>query len=432
MRPLFPRWCVALGAAIAIALSASAADWPHWRGPNRSGITDESSGWTGKAWLAEKPTWTAKVGEGASSPLALGDNVITFGHAGGKDVIRCLHAATGKENWSVEYKAPKYGRFHMGDEGLYSGPSSTPEYDAETGFLYTLSADGDLNCWNAHEKGKKVWGKNLYDDFKVERRPQLTRAPRRDYGYTSSPMIHGEWLLVEVGSTTRGTLVAFDRKTGKEAWASELKDEAGHTGGPARMDVDGVRCVALLTQRNLAVIGLDGGKQGKTIALFEWVTDFANTIAGPAVQGDEVLIAAGYNHNAMVKVKITPVAAKEVWRKKYPSKVCTPVIDGKHIYVAWQRVRCLSWETGELKWEGGVIGDPGSCVVTSDGRLVVYGDKGKLMLIEGAGRSPDAYKELAVKDKLFASAAWPHVVLASGRVFCRDRDGNLASFGMTK
>lgn len=44
-----------------------AADWPHWRGPSRSGITDEESGWTGGPWLPEKPTWTADVGEGAST-----------------------------------------------------------------------------------------------------------------------------------------------------------------------------------------------------------------------------------------------------------------------------------------------------------------------------------------------------------------------------
>ena len=306
----------------------------------------------------------------------MGDGVYVQGFDGAKDVVRCLEAQTGKEVWSVAYKTTKYGRFHMGDEGLYSGPSSTPEFDAATGFLYTLSADGDLHCWDTREKGKKVWGKNLYDEYKVERRPQLTRAPRRDYGYTSSPLVHGDWLLVEVGSTARGTLVAFDRRTGKEVWASELKDEAGHTGGPALMTIEGVQCAAVLTQRNLAVIRLDAGKEGKTVATFEWVTDFANTIAGPAVHGDSVLIAAAYNHNAIVKLKVTLAGAKEVWRKKYPSKVCTPVIHDGSVYIAWQRVRCLSWETGELKWEGGVIGDPGSCVVTSDGRLVVYGQNG--------------------------------------------------------
>jgi len=426
------RTLLALAALLAAAAATPAADWPHWRGPDRTGVTTEPSGWNGTSWLSDKPVWTAKAGEGASSPLIVGDRVYLLGFDGASDVLSCLNAADGKQLWSVEYKAPRYGRFHMGDEGLYSGPSSTPEYDRDTGLLYTLGTDGALNCWDTRDKGAKVWGKNLYYEYKAQRRPKLTRAPQRDYGYTSSPLIRGDWLLVEVGSTTRGTLVAFDKRTGKEVWASELKDEAGHTGGPAPMTVEGVPCVALLTQRNLAVIRLDKGNEGKTLATFPWVTDFANTIAGPAVHGDSVIVTAGYNHNVMVKLKVTTGEAKEVWRKKVASKVCTPVIHEGSVYVAWQRVRCLDFETGELRWEGGTVSDPGSCIVTSDGRLVVYGANGKLMLIEGAGRSPKEYKELAVREKIFNALAWPHVALADGRVVCRDREGNVACFAVGK
>ncbi|HSQ57833.1 MAG TPA: PQQ-binding-like beta-propeller repeat protein [Gemmata sp.] len=426
------RTALSIAIVFVFAISSSASDWPHWRGPKRTDVTDEPSGWNGKSWLPEKPAWTAKVGEGASSPIVVGDRVYCFGFERQKDVLRCLNAADGKELWSASYKAPQYGRFHMGDENFYAGPSSTPEFDAETGFIFTLGNDGDLNCWDTRAKGKKVWGRNLYDDFKVQRRPKLTRSPQRDYGYTSSPLLHGDWLLVEVGSTTRGSIIAFDRRTGKEVWASELKDEAGHTAGPAPITVEGVPCVALLTQRHLAVIRLDRGNEGKTLATFPWVTDFANTIASPAVHGDSVLITAGYNHNAIVKLKIRPGEAKEVWRKKYASKVCTPVIHDGSVYVAWQRVRCLDWETGELRWEGGVIGDPGSCIATSDGRLIVFGNRGKLILVEGATRSPKEYKELAVKDQIFNDLAWPHVALANGRLFCRDRVGNVVCFEVGK
>ena len=409
-----------------------AADWPHWRGPSRNGIADEESGWAGGPWLPEKPTWTADVGEGASSPLVVGDRVYTLGWESGKDVLRCLSAKDGTPVWSVNYKCPKYGRFHMGDEGLYSGPSSTPEYDPATKRIYTLSTDGDLNCWDAKAEGKKVWGRNLYDDYKAVRRPHLGRGQQRDYGYTSSALVHGDWLLVEVGSTQRGSVIAFDKNTGKELWASELKDEAGHTGGMSLMTVGGASCVAVLTQRNLAVVRLDKGREGQTVGTYEWVTDFANTIAGPAVDGDSVVIAASYNHNAMCKVQFTLDGAKEVWRKKFPSKVCTPVIHEGSVYVAWNRVRCIDLKTGDLKWEGGTVGDPGSCIVTRDNRLIVYGLSGKLMLIEGAGRSPKAYQELAVRDKLFASSAWPHVALADGRLYCRDREGHLAAFSVRK
>jgi outer membrane protein assembly factor BamB len=408
-----------------------AGDWPHWRGPTRHGLTDEPSGWADGRWLSDRPTWTAKVGQGASSPLVVGDRVYTLGRSDGHDVVRALSVRDGKELWSVRYRAPEYGRFHAGDEGLYSGPSSTPEYDPETRLLHTLGPDGDLHCWDTAADGKKVWGLNLYDAYKVKQRPRLTRAPQRDYGFTSSPLVHGSWLLVEVGSP-RGTLIAFDKKTGKEAWTSELTDEAGHNAGPVPMTVEGVPCVALLTQRHLAVIRLDARKEGKTIATYPWVTDFANNIASPAVRNNFVLVTSAYNQNIICKLKVTLAGIEKVWERKYPSKVCTPIIHDGHVYFAWQKVRCLDWETGEQKWEGGSFGDPGSCIVTADDRLVVYGHNGKLALVETAKRSPKAYTELAVRDRIFANLAWPHVAIAGGRVYCRDRDGNLACFATGK
>jgi outer membrane protein assembly factor BamB len=405
----------------------SAADWPHWRGPTRDGHTPESSGFIDGKWLADRPDWTAGVGAGASSPLIVGDRVFTFGHADGRDTVRCLDLRTGKEAWAAQSKGPEYGRFHVGDEGLYSGPSSTPEFDPDTNRLYTLGPDGDLRCWDTTVGGKPVWNLNLYDAYGAPRRPKLTRAPQRDYGYTSSPLLHGDWLLVEVGSP-KGTLVAFDKKTGKEAWRSELADEAGHTAGPVPMTVEGVPCVAVLTQRHLAVIRLDEGHEGKTVAAFDWVTDFANNVASPAVRDEFVLVTSNYNQNAICKLKVTLRGAEKVWSRPYPSKVCTPVIHGNRVYVAWQKVRCLDFATGELVWEGGTVGDPGSCVVTADDRLVVYGGNGKLALVETAARSPKKYTEVAARDGIFKAAGWPHVALAGGRVVCRDREGHLACF----
>jgi outer membrane protein assembly factor BamB len=414
-----------LVASFATVALLAGADWPHWRGPTRNGLSDEPSGWADGHWLPDKPAWTAKVGSGASSPLIVGDRVYTFGRVERDDVVRCLNARDGNEAWSVRYRGPEYGRFHEGDEGLYSGPSSTPEYDAQTKFLYTLGPDGDLHCWDSDAQGKKVWAINLYDEYKVKKRPKLTRAPQRDYGYTSSPLVHGSWLLVEVG-WSRGTLIAFDKKTGKEVWTSAIADEAGHNAGPVPMTVEGVPCVALLTQRNLAAIRLDAGNEGKTLAAYPWVTDFANNIASPAVRDNFVLVTSAYNQYAICKLKVSLAGIEKVWQQKFPSKVCTPVVHDGHVYFAWQSVHCLDWETGEQKWEGGSFGDPGSCIVTADDRLLVYGKNGKLALVETAKRSPKAYKETAVRDHIFAAAAWPHVALADGRLYCRDRDGNLA------
>lgn len=422
-----PRSPIAVLLAVGLVAPLAAADWPHWRGPTRDGRTDEPSGWADGRWLPDKPAWTAAVGVGASSPLVVGDRVYVLGHTAEHDVLRCLDARDGTAVWAVKYRGPTYGRFHAGDEAFYSGPSSTPEYDPTTKLLYTLGPDGDLRCRDTTADGKELWVVNLYDAYGMKQRPRIGRSPTRDYGYTSSPLVHGNWVLVEAGSA-RGTLVALDKRTGKEVWASELADEAGHTAGPVPITVEGVPCAAVLTLRNLAVIRLDAGNEGKTVAAFPWATEFANNVASPAVRDNFVLVTSAYNLNAICKLKITLGGATEVWRKKYPSKVCTPVIHGGHVYLAWQRIRCLDWETGEQVWEGGTVGDPGSCVVTTDDRLVVYGGNGKLALVETAKRSPAAYTELAARDRIFAASAWPHVALAGGRVYCRDRDGNLACF----
>jgi outer membrane protein assembly factor BamB len=329
-------------------------------------LTSEKSGWRDGRWLPDKHTWSAKVGAGASSPIVVGDRVFTLGRSEGHEVLRCLAIVDGKEQWSVRYRTREYGRFHEGDEGLYSGPSSTPEYDPQSKLLFTLSIDGDLHCWDAADKGRKVWSVNLYDAYKVGKRPKLTRAPQRDYGYTSSPLVHGPWLLVEVGSS-RGTLIAFDKKTGKEVWVSQLTDEAGHNAGPVLMKVEGIECVALLTQRNLAVIRLDAGNEGKTVATYPWITT-SRTISPAAVHDDCVLVTSAYNQNAIHKLRITLKGAEKVWQQKYPSKVCTPVVHDGHVYYVWQKVRCLDWKTGEQKWEGGVRRS-GSCIVTADHRL---------------------------------------------------------------
>ena len=152
---------------------------------------------------------------------------------------------------------------------MYKGATSTPEFDAATGFLYTLSTDGHLNCWNTRQAGKKVWGLNFYDLFKMPRRPQVTkkRGTRRDYGYTSAPLVHGDWVLVEAGSTKHGNLIAFDKRTGRTAWGSQNKDPAGHTGGLAPMTVEGVPCMAVLTALNLVITRLDGANAGKEVVL---------------------------------------------------------------------------------------------------------------------------------------------------------------------
>ncbi len=398
-------------------------DWPHWRGAGRNDIVGESSGWKDGKWPLSE-SWRVEVPEGASSPLVVDDQLFTMGWDQDQEHVICLNADSGKELWRQSYPCPKYGRLATGDEGLYSGPSSTPEFDAETGRLYTLSTDGDLNCWNTRSKGQRVWSLNLYDTFDVPQRPKVGRSGLRDYGYTSSPLIYGDWLIVEVGAK-QGNLIAFDKSSGTQVWASQSKASAGHNSGPVLITVEGVPCVAVHNHDGLLVVRLDRGREGHTIATYPWVTSFANNIASVAVHDDSVLLTSAYNHNKISKLRITLKGAKLLWDQKAASKVCTPVIHDGHVYWAWQDLFCLDFETGKITWRGGTCGDPGSCIVTSDGRLIVWAGDGDLSLVELADRSPEKFTELASLKSIGKSDAWSHVVLSQGRIYCKDRSGQI-------
>ncbi len=409
-------------AALLALLLPVTQDWPHWRGPDRNGVVAEPSGWGGPGWPLGEPVWSRNVGQGSGSPLVVQGRLYVMGWADGNDRLSCLDAASGKELWTSTYACPPHGRHHLGDEPFYGGPTATPEFDAAAGRLYTLSNDGHLHAWD--RDGKRIWGLNLYDAYGVERRPHVG-AQQRDYGYITAPLVHGNRVLVQVGAED-GAVMAFATDSGKRVWSSACKDPAGHTGGMAPMTVEGIPCVATLTLRNLLVLRLDRGHEGETLASYPWTTDFGNNIASPAVVGDSVLITSEYNHKAICRVRITKKEAVKVWEAPFSSKACTPVVFQGHVYWAWRRVHCLDVATGASKWEGGDFGDAGSCIATSDGKLIVWGGTGRLSLVETAGANE--YRELARTVRIFSATAWPHVVLAGGRLYCKDRDGNLKCF----
>ena len=408
---------------------AETTNWPHWRGPDRNDISPEDSGWGDGVWPPGDARWKISVGLGASSPLVIGGKLYAMGWDGKSDNVLCLDAATGKEFWRQSYPCGRHSRHAYGDTALYAGPSSTPEYDSETGYLYTLSVNGDLNCWDTADKGSKVWGVNLYDKYQMPQRPPVQDSGRRDFGYTSAPLVYRDWLIVEAGGK-EGNLMGLSKLNGERVWGSQSKDFAGHTAGHALMTIEGIPCIAVLTHSNLLVARLDAGHEGETVAEYPFETHYANSIAGPAVHEDSVLITSAYNNKTIVRLKITLKGATKVWEQRYPSGVCTPVIYKDHIYWAWQKVNCLDFATGKLLWQGYSGGAAGSCVVTKDGRLIVWANKGDLLLVETADRSPIAFKQLASKKGIFRKEAWPHVVLSSKRLFCRDRDGNLACFSL--
>ena len=427
-------WFASIPAVLVLACSAvESADWHDWRGPNRTGITSEHSGWP-KGW-PPKRLWAGSVGVGSTSPVIFQGKLITLGWSGpggrrdnpvGTDTVYCFDARTGQELWKRSYPCRYQGRLRYGDVQQYGGPCATPVIDPETKFLYTVSIDGDLRCWNLAKNGEPVWSMNFYDAYGVKKRPFVSRS-HNDYGYTSAPLIRGGVLIMEVGGD-EGTFMAFDKRTGKRLWRSKISEPAGHSGGPVALTVDGVPCVAALCLRKLAVIRVDKGHEGETVAEYPWATDFACNIPTPAASGSRLLVTSNYNHNESHLVEITLGGAKRAWQSKEHSKVTSPVVHKGRAYLVDGALRCLDLKTGGLLWKGGSFGY-GTCLITADDKLVVFG-RGRLALVDAA---PDAtqYRELSGAERIVRDVCYPHVALSGGIICCKDKGGRMVCLSVS-
>ena len=191
-------------------------------------------------------------------------------------------------------------------------------------WLYTLGSDGQVHAWDVSgTKPKNVWKMNLYDRYQAPRRPKVGRSGRRDYGYTSSPLVVRHMLIIEVGASS-GNLIGFDKKTGNELWRSQATDPAGHNGGPVPITVEGIPCLAVHHFNGLLVARIDRGHEGETVAEYPWRTNFGNNITTVAVDGNSVLLTSGYNQARIARLDISLRGATRVWEQREVSKVCSP------------------------------------------------------------------------------------------------------------
>ncbi|MDP6635780.1 MAG: PQQ-binding-like beta-propeller repeat protein [Phycisphaerae bacterium] len=418
--------------AIVISMFVSAAsgeDWVCWRGANHNGVVGEKSGWP-ENW-PPKEAWRRNVGYGCTSPIIVDGKLYVMGWRGsarrrggkGTDTLYCIDAASGKDVWKQSYSCPYQGRISTGDAGAYGGPSSTPTFDKSTGFLYTLSIDGDLQCWDATKGGLLVWKLNFYDKYKVPRRPHVGGG-RRDYGYPGSVLIRGDTLLAEVGTPT-GTVMGFDKKTGRRIWASQYNGPAGHTGGLVPISVNRADCIAVLTLKELVVMRIDKGFEGKTVATTKWQTEFSCNISTPTVVGDRVLVTSAYNNKAAVMFRVASGRMKPVWRARFYSTNGSPVIHRGRVYIIKDSLRCLDAATGKLLWSGGSFGD-GSCLATADDKIIAFG-KGRASLVD-VSSAGGKYRELMRINCGLRSTCYPHITLAGGFLCAKDRSGAMVCF----
>jgi outer membrane protein assembly factor BamB len=398
----------AAGALAALAL-LTGADWPAWRGPDRTDVSKE----TGllKTWPKGGPKllWTFEhAGVGYAGPAVIGEYLYTMGAEDDKEYVYALDLKTRKKAWNTEI-----GAMLTNDWG--DGPRGTPTVDGER--IYCLSALGNLVCVE-RGGGKPVWSLSLTKDLGGE-------LPT--WGYTESPLVDGDRLIVSPGGG-EGGVVALNKKDGKVEWqCKELTDPAAYSSAIVA-EVGGVRQYIQLTMRGVAGIAAKDGK----LLWYQPKKEFRTAvIPTPICKDNFVYFTAGYMAGCELvkltadgdKFKVTSVYANRNLENHHGGVVLL----GDHLYgygegKGWV---CQDFKTGEVVWSDNSL-EKGS-LTCADGRLYCYGQRGGICKLVEA--SPKAWKEcgsleIPRQTKLRASRGgiWTHPVVANGKLYLRDQD----------
>jgi len=374
-----------------LGVAAIGADWPAWRGPQRNGISTEKFNVNWPA-TGPKQLWKTNVGVGCSTVSIANGRLYTMGNRDGTDIVWCLDAATGKELWKHEYPEPLGSGLHEG------GVNSTPTVDG--GMVFTLSKSGKLFCLRA-DTGKVVWSKNLATDFGVKP-PEYDG--KRGWGHAGSPLVNGAMLILEG--------VALNKTTGALLWKC---DEVTAYGSPI---VFNNNRVAFFNFSGLSIRDL---ATGKLIAHHPWDTRYGVNAATPIIDRDKIFISSGYNHGATL-LKFDGKTLTPLWEnKKMRNQLSTSILWQGHLYGINEDIfTCMEFLTGEVKWTGGT-GIKKGALMMADGKLIILGDRGELVIVEA---TPKEYKELA-RAKVLDGHCWSMPVLANGRIYCKTIPGDL-------
>lgn len=397
---------VLIGALVLANPVLRAADWPCFRGPNHNGISLEPLQWPQDG---PKQVWETNVGVGHSAVAVVGDRAYTMGNTDDVDMVFCLDAKTGEQIWKhsyackARYFAPK----------PYDGPGATPTVDR--GVVYTFSRMGHAFALDA-KTGAVIWKRDVAEEEGAKR-------PR--WGFSGSALVDGDHVIF---NATSGGL-CLDRKTGVTLWKTGT-NEGGYA-TPVPLVLNGKECVTLFGPQTLTVVDPANGSVA-------WEAERPQPIglnaADPVVLGTRVFVSAGRRcGGALYNVA---GGSEPVWDNgNMNNHWQTCVLWEGHIYGCEgnnaagagrspNSLRCLDWETGQIKWEEKSVGFFGLIVV--DGKLLMLTDPGVLIAMEA---SPAGYKEIGraqvIDEECFAAP-----VYANGCVYVRNTKGDVVCVDM--
>ncbi len=365
--------------------------WPQWRGPLANGVAPKANPpieWGEKKnvrWKIELP------GKGHASPIVFGDRVFLLAAApvgegqtpvldsapGVHDSVPVTHRhqymiiAVARSNGRVLWKKVVREEWpHEGGHNTGSQASNSPVTDGK--LLYAFFGSRGLYCLDLD--GAVKWQKDL---GKMQ--------TLHSHGEGSSPVIHGDSLVVNWDNEGESFLYAFDKRTGRELWKVK-RDEKTSWSTPLVVEVDGKPQVIVAATKRIRAYDL---ATGELIWECAGLTD--NVVSSPIYTRGMLIAGNSYYRQAMLGIRLAGAKGD--------------VTDTKH--VVWTLNRMTPYVSSPLLYD--------------DTQYHLRHNQNILVRLDPITGKPsgEPLRLEGIRDHIFASP-----VGAAGRIYVTARDGS--------
>lgn len=390
--------------------SAFAQTTPYgWRGPERNGIYPEKG--LLKEWPAEGPQllWeVADAGKGYSSPLIVDKTLyITGMNADGTKEILSAYTLDGKKLYTVEYGKPW--------KDSYPETRTTPTY--MDGKLYIISGAGEIVCLNAKD-GKQVWA--------VDGGTAYARKTG-NWGTAESPLVFDN-KVIYTPSGAQTTMVALDRKTGKEIWKTTAFGDTGAYVSPMLIEYKGKKQILGSTAVNIFGVNPDtgviewsfkewGGHRG------DWANIAPNT---PLFKDGKIFFSHGYDIFAhMLQLSDDLKSVTRLWKNETLDthhggyvEIDGVIYGSNHINNGAGNWCAVDWKTGETLYDHAWTGKGKGSIVAADNMLYCYDERrGTVALVRPSREKFDIVSSFTITKG--EGPHWAHPVIVNGVMYIR-------------
>jgi outer membrane protein assembly factor BamB len=359
-------------ATCTLAVAAEApAFWPRWRGPTGNGVA--TAGEPPVQWSETlNVRWkTAVPGSGTSTPIIWGDlvfiltavpagqpdaaapaapatpaapeanrggppNIVKPGEAYGFLVI-ALDRATGALRWRQQACAEVPHEGHHPDHGF---ASASPVTDGQ----HLLASFGSRGLYCYDLAGNLKWEKRLGQ-----------MKTRNSFGEGSSPVLHGNTVIMLWDHEGDDFIVALDKTTGNELWRRPREEPTGWT-TPYVVEREGRTEVMVNGTQRIRSYDLASGD-----LLWECSGMTLNAIPSPVVGPELAYFTSGFRGSALLAIRLggkgdLTGSAAIAWRREGGTPyVPSPLLYGDLLYILATNsavLTCLDAATGKVHFEG--------------------------------------------------------------------------------